>query len=189
RVRSRRSRATAFSRRLTQETHLTVDDLIYPLFVTEGEPVDVPAMPGVRRHNLDGLLHEAEEAATLGIPAIVLFPVINPDKKSLDAREAANPEGLACQAVRRLKAEFPDLGVMTDVALDPYTSHGQDGVIDDSGYVLNDETVEVLVAQTLAHTDAGADIVSPSDMMDGRIGAMRDALEARGHVNTLIMSY
>src|SRR5699024_1104421 len=128
-------------------------------------------------------------AVALGIPAIVLFPVIDPDKKSLDAAEAANPDGLACQAIRRLKAEFPELGVMTDVALDPYTSHGQDGVIDASGYVLNDETVEVLVAQTLAHANAGVDIVSPSDMMDGRIGAMRDALESHGHVNTIIMSY
>lgn len=189
RVRSRRVRANDFSRRLTQETRLTVDDLIYPMFVTEGEPINVPAMPDVQRHTIDGLLREAENVVALGIPAIMLFPVIDADKKSLDAAEAANPDGLACQAIRRLKAEFPQLGVMTDVALDPYTSHGQDGVIDDNGYVLNDETVDILVAQALAHADAGVDLVSPSDMMDGRIGAMRDALEARGDVNTMIMSY
>ncbi len=188
-TRTRRARATDFARRLTRESRLDVNDLIYPMFVTEGEPVDVTAMPGVRRHTLDGLVREAADVVALGIPAVVLFPVIDPTKKTLEAEEASNPDGLVPQAIRRLKAEFPQLGVITDVALDPYTSHGQDGIIDDHGYAINDATVEVLVAQTLAHADAGADIVSPSDMMDGRTGAMRGALEARGHVNTLIMSY
>ncbi|MDA3920248.1 MAG: porphobilinogen synthase [Salinisphaera sp.] len=188
-TRLRRARAQDFSRRLARENRLSVDDLIYPMFVTEGEAIDVQSMPGVRRHGLDGLLREVAEVADLGIPAIVLFPVIDPDKKTLDAAEAANSEGLIPTAIRMIKAEFPDLGVMTDVALDPYTSHGQDGVIDDAGYVLNDPTVDILVQQTLAHAQAGADIVSPSDMMDGRIRAMREALEDSGHVNTLIMSY
>src|SRR5699024_9461014 len=188
-IRTRRARASDFSRRLVRETRLTVDDLIYPLFITEGEAVDVAAMPGIRRHTLDGLLHEAAEIAALNIPAIVLFPVIDEAKKSLDAAEAGNPDGLVPQAIRRLKAEFPQLGIITDVALDPYTSHGQDGIIDDDGYVLNDTTVEALVAQTRAHADAGADIIAPSDMMDGRIEAMRNALEAEGNSNTMIMSY
>lgn len=188
-IRTRRARATDFSRRLVRETRLSVDDLIYPLFITEGEPVNVQAMPGIKRHSLDDLLPEAEEIAKLNIPAVVLFPVIDTDKKTLDASEAGNPDGLVPQAIRKLKAEFPQLGVMTDVALDPYTSHGQDGIIDDTGYVLNDITVDALVAQTRAHANAGADIVSPSDMMDGRIAAMRDALEENGNVNTLIMSY
>src|SRR5699024_1732103 len=187
--RSRRTRATDFIRRMVRESRLTVDDLIYPLFVTEDETVDVPAMPGIRRHSPDDLVREATRAAELGIPAVVLFPVIDPSRKTIDAMEAANPEGLIPQAIRRLKTELPQLGVMTDVALDPYTSHGQDGVIDDDGNVLNDETVHLLVAQTLAHADAGADIVAPSDMMDGRVGAMRDALETRDHTNTMIMSY
>ncbi|MES1926328.1 porphobilinogen synthase [Salinisphaera sp. T31B1] len=188
-TRLRRGRAHAFSRRLAQETRLSVDDLIYPLFVTEGDPVDVAAMPGVRRHSLDDLLREITDVVDLGIPAVVLFPVIDPDKKTPDAAEAANSDGLIPNAIRAIKREFPELGVMTDVALDPYTSHGQDGVIDDAGYVLNDPTIDILVAQTLAHAEAGVDIVSPSDMMDGRIQAMRTALETRGHVNTLIMSY
>ncbi|ROO24650.1 delta-aminolevulinic acid dehydratase [Salinisphaera orenii MK-B5] len=188
-TRMRRARARDFSRRLTRETQLTVDDLIYPVFVTEGEAVDVAAMPGVRRHTLDGLLREITDVAALGIPAVVLFPVIDPSKKTPDAAEAANPDGLVPQAIRAIKREFPELGVMTDVALDPYTSHGQDGVVDDDGYVLNDATIDILVRQTRAHAAAGADIVSPSDMMDGRIQAMRAALEADGHVNTVIMSY
>ncbi len=188
-TRMRRARATDFGRRLTRETRLGVDDLIYPMFVTEGESVDVTAMPGVKRHTLDGLIREATDVVALGIPAVVLFPVIDPAKKTGEADEASNPDGLVPRAVRRLKAEFPQLGVITDVALDPYTSHGQDGLIDEHGTIMNDATVEVLVAQTLAHADAGADIVSPSDMMDGRIGAMRQALEASGHTNTLIMSY
>ncbi|WP_348766040.1 porphobilinogen synthase [uncultured Salinisphaera sp.] len=188
-TRLRRGRATDFARRLSRETRLSVDDLIYPVFVTEGEPVNVTAMPGVQRHTLEGLLREMTDVVALGIPAVVLFPVIDADKKTPDAQEAANPDGLVPQAIRAIKREFPQLGVMTDVALDPYTSHGQDGVIDDNGYVLNDETIEILVRQTLAHADAGADIVSPSDMMDGRIQAMRNALEDKGHVNTLVMSY
>ena len=188
-TRLRRGRAQAFSRRLARETRLSVDDLIYPVFVTEGEPVNVTAMPGVQRHTLDGLMREITDVAALRIPAVVLFPVIDPHKKTPDAEEAANPDGLIPKAVRAIKQEFPELGVMTDVALDPYTSHGQDGVIDGDGYVLNDPTVDILVRQTLAHADAGVDIVSPSDMMDGRIQAMRAALEANGHVNTIIMSY
>lgn len=188
-TRLRRTRAHDFVRRLAGEHRLSVDDLIYPVFVTEGEPIDVAAMPGVRRHTLDGLRREAAEAVELGIPAIVLFPVIDPDKKTPDAAEAANPDGLIPAAIRAIKADFPQLGVMTDVALDPYTSHGQDGVIDDTGYVLNDPTTEILVAQMRAHAQAGVDIVAPSDMMDGRIGAMRGALEAEGRVNTMIMSY
>lgn len=188
-TRLRRARAHDFSRRLARETRLSVDDLIYPLFVTDGEPVNVAAMPGVQRHTLDGLLREITDVVDLGIPAVVLFPVIAPDKKTPDAAEAANPKGLIPEAVRAIKREFPQLGVMTDVALDPYTSHGQDGVIDENGYVLNDPTIDILVRQTLAHADAGVDIVSPSDMMDGRIQAMRAALEQNGHVNTVIMSY
>lgn len=188
-TRLRRGRAHDFTRRLAREHQLTVDDLIYPVFVTEGEAVDVAAMPGVRRHTLDGLLHEAGEAAALGIPAVVLFPVIDPAKKTPDAAEAANPHGLIPQAIRAIKTAFPNLGVMTDVALDPYTSHGQDGVIDNDGYVINDPTIEILVKQMRAHAQAGVDIVSPSDMMDGRIAAMRAALEADRHVNTVIMSY
>ena len=188
-TRMRRARANDFSRRLARETRLGVDDLIYPIFVTEGEPVHVAAMPGVQRHTLDGLLREMTDVVALGIPAVVLFPVIDPAKKTPDAGEAANPDGLIPKAIRAIKHDFPQLGVMTDVALDPYTSHGQDGVIDDNGYVLNDLTVEILVRQTMAHAEAGADIVAPSDMMDGRIKAMRTALEDNGYVNTLIMSY
>lgn len=188
-TRLRRARTQDFSRRLARENQLSVSDLIYPVFVTDGEPVDVQSMPGVKRHTLDGLLAEVAEVVELGIPAVVLFPVIDPDLKTADAEEAANPDGLIPTAIRRIKERHPDLGVMTDVALDPYTSHGQDGVIDDAGYVLNDPTVEILVRQTLAHADAGVDIVAPSDMMDGRIQGMRHALEDAGHINTIIMSY
>ena len=184
-------RADAFSRRLMRETTLTVDDLIYPVFVLEGSQrrEQVASMPGIDRLSIDLLLREAEECLALGIPALALFPVTPPEKKSLDAAEAWNPDGLAQRAVRALKERFPELGVITDVALDPFTTHGQDGLIDERGYVLNDETVEVLVKQALSHADAGADVVAPSDMMDGRIGAIRQALEAAGHRNTRILAY
>jgi len=180
-----------FSRRLMRENHLTVDDLIYPMFVTEGikQRVAIASMPGVERVSLDILLAEAEQVCRLGIPAIALFPVVSSDKKSDDAAEAYNPEGLAQCAVRALKKEFPDLGIITDVALDPFTSHGQDGLINQQGYVMNDETIEVLVKQALSHAQAGADIVAPSDMMDGRIGAIRQALETHHYIQTLILAY
>lgn len=189
--RPRRMRRDDFSRRLMRETHLSVDDLIYPIFVLEEENAREPveSMPGIERLGLEHLLEEAEHLVRLRIPAIALFPVISEEGKSEDAGEAWNPDGLVPTAVRALKTEFPELGIMTDVALDPYTSHGQDGLIDTGGYVLNDETVDVLVRQALCHAEAGADIVAPSDMMDGRIGAIRDALESRGHINTRIMSY
>lgn len=190
-VRMRRMRKDDFSRRLMRESSLSVDDLIYPMFVLEGkgQRESVESMPGIERVSIDELLKEAEEIVQLGIPAIALFPV-TPDKvKSDDASEAFNPEGLAQRAVRALKGNFPDLGVITDVALDPFTTHGQDGLIDDNGYVLNDETVEVLVKQALSHAEAGADIVAPSDMMDGRIGAIRKALEAGGYIHTRILAY
>jgi porphobilinogen synthase len=187
----RRSRRTAALRRLVAETGLGPDDLIYPVFVLEGnkrtEPV--PSMPGIERKSVDRLLSELESAATLGIPAVALFPVIDSDKKSLDGVECANPEGLVQTAVRAIKAEYPDLAVITDIALDPYTTHGQDGIIDDTGYVLNDETVAMLVRQAASHAEAGADIVAPSDMMDGRIGAIRAELESRQFSNTLILAY
>ncbi|RMG56772.1 MAG: porphobilinogen synthase [Gammaproteobacteria bacterium] len=190
-IRLRRMRRDDFSRRLMREHRLGSDDLIYPVFVLEGEGrrEAVPSMPGVERLSIDLLLAEAERALTLGIPAMALFPVTPPEAKSEDAREAWNPEGLAQRAVRALKARFPELGVITDVALDPFTTHGQDGLIDDTGYVLNDETVEVLVRQALSHAEAGADVVAPSDMMDGRIGAIREALEGAGHRNTRILAY
>jgi porphobilinogen synthase len=190
-TRMRRMRYNDFSRRLMRENHLTVDDLIYPVFVTEGvkQRVAIASMPGVERVSLDILLAEAEEISRLGIPAIALFPVVSSDKKSDDAAEAYNPEGLAQCAVRALKKAFPDLGIITDVALDPFTSHGQDGLINQDGYVMNDETIEVLVKQALSHAQAGADIVAPSDMMDGRIGAIRQALEAHQHIHTLILAY
>jgi len=190
-TRMRRMRNTDFSRRLMRENHLTVDDLIYPVFVTEGvkQRVAIASMPGVERVSLDILLAEAEEICRLGIPAIALFPVVSADKKSDDAAEAYNPEGLAQCAVRALKKEFPDLGIITDVALDPFTSHGQDGLINQAGYVMNDETIEVLVKQALSHAQAGVDIVAPSDMMDGRIAAIRQALEAQNHIHTLILAY
>lgn len=190
-VRMRRMRRDDFSRRLMRESHLSVDDLIYPMFVLEGEGQReaVPSMPGVERVSIDELLKEAEELVALGVPAVALFPVTPDEVKSLDAREAFNPEGLAQRAVRALKAAHPNLGVITDVALDPFTTHGQDGLIDDAGYVMNDETVEVLIKQAVSHAEAGADVVAPSDMMDGRIGAIREALEANGHIHTRILAY
>ena len=190
-TRMRRMRRDDFSRRLMRENRLSVDDLIYPMFVIEGEDrrETIDSMPGVERVSIDQLLVEAKQCVELGIPAIALFPVVSQDKKSNDAAEAYNPDGLAQTAVRELKKAFPELGVITDVALDPFTSHGQDGLIDDSGYVLNDETVEVLVKQALSHAQAGADIVAPSDMMDGRIGAIRKALEDSGFIHTRILSY
>ncbi len=190
-TRMRRMRYNDFSRRLMRENQLTVNDLIYPMFVTEGfnQRVAIASMPGVERMSLDILLTEAEQICRLGIPAIALFPVVASDKKSDDAAEAYNPDGLAQCAVRALKKEFPDLGIITDVALDPFTSHGQDGLINQDGYVMNDETIEVLVKQALSHAQAGADIVAPSDMMDGRIAAIRQALEADNYIHTLILAY
>ncbi len=190
-TRMRRMRYNNFSRRLMRENRLSVDDLIYPMFVTEGDHQREPiaSMPGVERYSLDLLLEQAEEITTLGIPAIALFPVTPAHKKSDDAAEAYNPEGLAQRSVRALKKAFPQLGIITDVALDPFTSHGQDGLINQEGYVINDETIAVLVKQALSHAEAGADIVAPSDMMDGRIGAIRSALEANHHTNTLILAY
>ncbi len=189
--RPRRMRANDFSRRLMAENTITANDLIYPVFVLEGESRKeaVTSMPGVERKTIDHLLVELEEVVELGIPAIALFPVIDSAKKSLQAEEAYNPQGLVQQSIIAIKAKFPELGVITDIALDPYTSHGQDGIIDDNGYVLNDETVEVLVQQAISHAEAGADVVAPSDMMDGRIGAIREALEVEGYVNTKILAY
>jgi porphobilinogen synthase len=190
-VRMRRMRRDEFSRRLMRESRLAADDLICPLFVLEGsgQRETVASMPGVERLSIDLLVDEAGELHELGVPAVALFPVTPPAAKSDDAAEAFNPDGLAQRAVRELKRQLPELGVITDVALDPFTSHGQDGLIDETGYVLNDETVEVLVRQALSHAEAGADIVAPSDMMDGRIGAIRDALEAAGYRNTRILAY
>ncbi|WP_394201620.1 porphobilinogen synthase [Shewanella waksmanii] len=189
--RMRRMRKHEFSRRLMAENQLSVNDLIYPMFVLEGNnrTEQVASMPGVERYSIDLLLKEAEELVKLGIPLIALFPVTPAEKKSLMAEEAYNADALAQRAVRALKEAFPELGVMTDVALDPFTTHGQDGIIDDDGYILNDITTEILVKQALSHAEAGADIVAPSDMMDGRIGAIRQALEEAGHVNTQIMAY
>jgi porphobilinogen synthase len=189
--RPRRMRANDFSRRLMAENKVSVDDLIYPVFVLEGEnKVEaVASMPGVERKTLDNLLIELEDVYALGIPAIALFPVVSESKKSLFAEEAFNPEGLVQEVVKAIKAKFPELGVMTDIALDPYTVHGQDGIIDDAGYVLNDVTTEVLVKQAVSHAKAGADIVAPSDMMDGRIAAIREALEDENLVNTKILAY
>lgn len=189
--RPRRMRRDDFSRRLMRENRLTVDDLIYPMFILDQPDLrdTVPSMPGVERMGIDELLKEAEILVNLGIPAIALFPVTPLTAKSDDAREAYNPDGLAQRAVRAVKQAYPALGVMTDVALDPFTTHGQDGLVDESGYVLNDETVDVLVKQALSHAEAGADIVAPSDMMDGRIGAIREALEAKRFINTRIMAY
>lgn len=191
RVRLRRTRRTAGLRRLVAETGLSAGDLIYPVFVLEGDQrqEDVPSMPGIKRRSIDLLLDHLAEVDALGIPAVALFPVVGEDKKSLDGAECANPDGLAQSTVRAIKARYPDMTVITDVALDPYTTHGQDGIIDDAGYVLNDETVAMLVRQAGSHADAGADVVAPSDMMDGRIGALREALEAAGHRNTVILSY
>ncbi len=190
-VRMRRMRRDSFSRRLMRESHLTTDDLIYPMFILEGENQReaIPSMPGIERISIDLLLKEAEELVALGIPMVALFPVTPTQIKTEDAREAYNSDGLAQRAVRALKKSFPGLGIMTDVALDPFTTHGQDGLIDESGYVLNDETVEVLVKQALSHAKAGADVVAPSDMMDGRIGAIREALESYNYIHTRIMGY
>lgn len=190
-IRMRRMRFDDFSRRLMRENQLSTDDLIYPMFVTEGLNLreSISSMPGIERVSLDLLLAEAKEVYELGIPAIALFPVVGTDKKSDDAAEAYNPDGLVQRSVRALKQAVPQLGIITDVALDPFTSHGQDGLINDQGYVINDETNNVLVRQALSHADAGADIVAPSDMMDGRIGAIRQALEAKGHINTRILAY
>ncbi|MCF1438431.1 MAG: porphobilinogen synthase, partial [Shewanella sp.] len=189
--RMRRMRKHEFSRRLMAENQLTVNDLIYPMFVLEGNnrTEQVASMPGVERYSIDLLLKEAQQLVELGIPMIALFPVTPAEKKTLLAEEAYNPDALAQRAVRELKREFPQLGVMTDVALDPFTTHGQDGIIDNTDYILNDITTEILVKQALSHAEAGADVVAPSDMMDGRIGAIRQALEAAGHVNTQIMAY
>ena len=190
-TRMRRMRASAFSRDLMRENQLTAQDLIYPMFVIEGEGEReiVPSMPGVERLSIDLLVDACQEAYELGIPAVALFPVTPVSAKSEMAEEAFNPEGLAQRAVRAIKAKLPELGVITDVALDPFTTHGQDGIIDEEGYVLNDITVDALVKQALSHAEAGADVVAPSDMMDGRIQAIREALEAGGYVNTRILAY
>jgi len=190
-TRLRRNRRDDFSRRLVRENQLTTDDLIYPVFVLEGtqQREAVPSMPGVERLSIDLLCDLADECRTLGIPALALFPVTPPECKSLNAEEAWNPEGLAQRAVRAIKQRCPELGIITDVALDPFTTHGQDGIIDDAGYVLNDTTLNALVKQALSHAEAGVDIVAPSDMMDGRIGAIRVALEKSGYVNTRILAY
>ena len=189
--RPRRLRKDAFSRKLVRENNLTVNDLIYPCFVLDGHKQSqaIASMPDVNRQSIDLLLKEAEIIHSLGIPAIALFPVTPDTIKSLDASEAYNPEGLAQRTVRALKAEFPDLGVITDVALDPFTTHGQDGLINEQGHIMNDETLEVLVKQAMSHAEAGVDIVAPSDMMDGRIGAIRQQLEAQGHTHTRILAY
>ena len=190
-TRLRRMRRDEFSRRLMRETQLTVDSLIYPMFVVEGvrQRQAIDSMPGIERLSIDELLRECGELLRLRIPAIALFPVTPTEKKSLDAREAWNPEGIAQRAARAVKQEFPDLGVITDVALDPFTTHGQDGIIDSNGYVQNDLTVETLIRQARSHADAGADVVAPSDMMDGRIGAIRAAFEEAGLVHTRILAY
>lgn len=189
--RPRRMRKDEFSRRLMREHHLRTDDLIYPVFVMEGHQKEeaIPSMPGIRRQSADLIIDTAKECLKLGIPAIALFPVIDANLKTEDAKEAYNPKGLIPRVVGLLKQHVPQLGVITDVALDPYTSHGQDGLIDASGYVLNDETVEVLIKQALSHAKAGADIVAPSDMMDGRIGKIREALEKEGLIHTKILAY
>ena len=191
-LRLRRTRATAWSRALHRETVLTPADLIWPLFVTDGDTLEQPiaALPGVSRWSLDGIAARAREAVALGIPCLALFPNTQPERRREDGREALNPDNLMCRAIRAIRDAVGDgVGVLTDVALDPYTSHGQDGLIDEAGYVLNDETVEVLVGQSLNQAAAGADIIAPSDMMDGRIGAIRSALESEGHGNVQIMAY
>lgn len=191
RIRPRRMRRDTFSRRLMRENVLTADDLIYPVFVLDGDnrTESVASMPGVERQSIDGLLKTAEECVQLGIPALALFPVVEQSAKSLDAREAYNAQGLVPRTIRALKERFPQLGIITDIALDPYTTHGQDGLIDETGYVLNDETTAVLVKQALCHAEAGGDVIAPSDMMDGRIGAIRDALESQGFIHTRILAY
>jgi porphobilinogen synthase len=191
RTRMRRMRRDDFSRRLMREHHLHVDNLIQPVFIIDGQNRTEPvgSMPGIERFTVDRLLGYAEELHRLGVPALALFPLVPQERKDNAAKEAYNPKGLVPRAVRELKARFPDLGVITDAALDPYTIHGQDGVIDESGYVLNDETVEILVKQALVCAEAGVDFVAPSDMMDGRIGAIREALEKEGHIHTRILAY
>jgi porphobilinogen synthase len=190
-TRMRRMRRDDFSRRLMRENQLSCDDLIYPVFVIDGhdkvEPVK--SMPGVERKTIDRLVEEARQVEQLGIPMLALFPVVDKPQKSLLGEESYNPDGLAQRAIHALKSAVPNLGIMTDVALDPFTIHGQDGILDDQGYVLNDLTVNTLVKQALSHANAGADVVAPSDMMDGRIGAVRNALEAAGHINTRILAY
>ena len=190
-IRMRRNRRTPALRRLVCETTLSSADFIYPVFVLDGKGrrEEVPSMPGVSRKSVDLLLEELTEVRDLGIPAVALFPVIDQDRKTLDGVECCNPDGLVQRTVEAIKAALPELVVITDVALDPYTTHGQDGIIDDDGYVLNDVTVDMLVRQALSHAAAGADVVAPSDMMDGRIGAIRGALEEAGHVNTAILAY
>ncbi len=190
-TRKRRMRRDDFSRRLMRESQLSVDDLIYPMFILEGsgQREAIASMPGIERVSIDLLLKEAKELVSLGVPAIALFPVTPQSAKSEDASEAYNPNGLAQRAVMAVKDAYPELGVITDVALDPFTSHGQDGLIDASGYVLNDETIEVLIKQALSHAQAGADIVAPSDMMDGRIGDIRNALEENNYIHTRILAY
>jgi porphobilinogen synthase len=190
-LRLRRLRSAHFIRNLVAETSLSSKDFIYPIFITDKENSDeeVPSMPGVKRLAMTSLLRKAEQCLQLGIPAIALFPVIQSELKDLSAKESYNPSGLVQRAVAKLKKAFPELGVITDVALDPYTSHGQDGLIDDQGHILNDETIEILTRQALSHAEAGADIVAPSDMMDGRVRAIRHSLEAGGFKNTLILSY
>lgn len=190
-TRMRRMRRSDFSRRLMAENQLSVNDLIFPVFVLEGKNrrETIESMPGIERLSIDLLLEEAKELVDLGVPAVAIFPVTPADKKSLMAEEAYSEDGLAQRTVRALKEAFPELGVITDVALDPFTTHGQDGIIDDEGYVINDITTEILVKQALSHAEAGADVVAPSDMMDGRIGAIREALEADGHIHTRIMAY
>ena len=190
-TRMRRLRTNDWARRLVQENDLSVSDLIYPVFVHEGENKTeaVPSMPGVARKSIDLIVEEARLVESLGIPVLALFPVIPQEKKSLDGAEAFNPDGLTQRTVAALKAACPNLGIMTDVALDPYTSHGQDGILDDDGYIDNDVTLDTLVQQAVSQADAGVNIVAPSDMMDGRIGAIREALEASGHVTTKIMAY
>ena len=190
-TRMRRMRVADFSRRMMRETVLTPDDFIWPVFVIEGEDRSeaIESMPGVERLTIDRLLKQAGECVRLGVPVICLFPVTAPEAKTDDACEAWNPQGLAQRAVRALKKAFPELGVMTDVALDPFTSHGQDGLMDESGYIVNDKTTVALVKQAVSHAQAGADIVGPSDMMDGRIGAIREALETAGYINTRILAY
>jgi porphobilinogen synthase len=190
-LRLRRTRATAWSRRLHAETVLTPADLIWPLFVVEGEGVEQPiaSLPGVSRWSIDGIVARGREARDLGIPCVALFPYTQPDRRSDDGREALNPDNLMCQAIQALKDTVPEVGVLTDVALDPYTSHGHDGLLDETGYVLNDATAEMLVGQALNQARAGADIIAPSDMMDGRVGLIREALEGEGFVNVQIMAY
>ncbi len=190
-TRLRRNRFNDFSRRLVRETELSANDFIYPMFIVEGvgQRIPVETMPGVERYSIDELLKAVEEVAALGIPAIALFPNVDDSARSLDGAEAYNPDSLVCRAVRALKRAFPDLGVITDAALDPYTTHGQDGIIDDKGYVLNDITVDILTKQAVCCAAAGADVIAPSDMMDGRVGAIRAALDEAGFTNVQILAY